>query len=73
MKERSAFTRLFWFALGLISLVIGLVGVLLPLLPGIPFLILGVVCMWQAFKRDRVFEQLEFEALVRERRRQRYL
>ncbi len=61
MRERSALIRLCWFAMGLLSFLIGLVGLILPLLPGIPFLILAAVCMVQAFKRDRVLDQFGIE------------
>lgn len=72
MHERSALIRLAWFGMGLLSFVIGLVGLILPLLPGIPFLILAVVCMTQAFKRDRVLDQLGIEEFREWRRRRRY-
>ena len=72
MYERSALIRLCWFAFGLLSLVIGLVGLILPLLPGIPFLILAIVCMTQAFKRDRVLDHLAIEEFREWRRRRRY-
>ena len=61
MYERSALIRICWFAMGLLCLVIGLVGLVLPLLPGIPFLILAAVCAAQTFKRDRVMERHGFE------------
>ena len=69
MRERSAFIRLCWFGMGLLSLLIGLVGLILPLLPGIPFLILFVVCMAQAFKRDRMLERLGVHEFREWRRR----
>ncbi len=72
MHERSALIRIFWFAMGVLSLVVGLVGLILPLLPGIPFLILAAVCMAQAFKRDRVCERLGLEEFRAWRRRNRY-
>lgn len=71
MYERSAFIRLCWFGMGLLCLVIGLVGLILPLLPGIPFLILFAVCMAQAFKRDRVLERHGFDEFKRWRKRRR--
>ena len=69
MYERSAFIRLCWFGMGLLCLVIGLVGLILPLLPGIPFLILFAVCMTQAFKRDRVLERNGLDEFRRWRKR----
>ena len=69
MYERSALIRICWFAMALLCVVIGLVGLLLPLLPGIPFLILSAVCATQAFKRDRVLERHGFEEYRRWRRR----
>ena len=58
--------------MGLLCFAIGLIGLILPLLPGIPFLILAVVCMTQAFKRDRVFDRLNLEDFRAWRRRNRY-
>ena len=69
MYERSALRRICWFAMGLLCLVIGLVGIVVPLLPGIPFLILAAVCAVQTFKRDRVLERFGFEEYRRWRRR----
>ena len=69
MYERSALIRICWFAMGLMCLVIGLVGLVIPLLPGIPFLILSAVCAAQAFKRDRVMERHGFEEYSRWRSR----
>ncbi|AUB43252.1 putative membrane protein YbaN, DUF454 family (plasmid) [Nostoc flagelliforme CCNUN1] len=34
---------------GTVSLVIGVVGLILPLVPGIPFLILSAICFGLAF------------------------
>ena len=69
MYERSALIRICWFAMGLMCFFIGLVGIVIPLLPGIPFLILSAVCAAQAFKRDRVLERHGFEEYRRWRRR----
>ncbi len=33
--------RVFWFSLGVLSLVLGVIGVFLPLLPTVPFLLLA--------------------------------
>ena len=35
--------RAFWFLLGLISIVLGIIGIFLPLLPTVPFLLLAAV------------------------------
>ncbi|MGJ8662627.1 MAG: YbaN family protein [Marinicella sp.] len=40
--------RSFWLALGLISLVIGIAGVLLPLLPTTPFILLSAAAFAQS-------------------------
>lgn len=36
--------RIFWLILGLVSVACGLVGVVLPLLPTVPFLLLAAIC-----------------------------
>lgn len=44
---RQALTRLLWRALALLSLALGLVGVVLPVMPTVPFLLLAA---WAASK-----------------------
>lgn len=36
--------RLIWLLLGLVAATVGLIGILFPILPGIPFLILAGLC-----------------------------
>lgn len=43
--------RVFWFIFGLISLALGLIGVLLPLVPTIPFLLLAAFAFSQSSER----------------------
>ena len=43
--------RVFWMALGMIGLVLGAIGAVLPLLPAFPFLLLAAVSFGKSSKR----------------------
>lgn len=43
--------RYFWFALGGTSVALGLLGVVLPLLPTVPFMILAAFCFARSSER----------------------
>ncbi len=43
--------RIIWGALGLLSLVLGLLGIALPLLPTVPFILLAAFCFARSSER----------------------
>ncbi len=43
--------RAFWFAAGCLAVLVGLVGLFLPLLPTVPFLILAAFCFSRSCRR----------------------
>lgn len=49
--ETPSLMRLFWISLGLIALALGLAGVVLPLVPTTPFMILAAACFAKSSPR----------------------
>ena len=49
--DRSSMSRIFWFTLGFISMVLGLIGIPVPGLPTTPFMILAAACFAKSSQR----------------------
>jgi hypothetical protein len=49
--QRAHWQRLLWAAAGVLSLVIGIVGIFLPLLPTTPFVLLAAFCFSRGSER----------------------
>ena len=49
--DRSGLSRAFWFGLGLISMILGLIGIPVPGLPTTPFMILAAACFAKSSQR----------------------
>ncbi len=48
---RSAFTRSLWMLAGWLSLILGLIGIVVPLLPTTPFILLAAYCFQKGSDR----------------------
>ena len=62
MMARSGLMRMLFFTAGTISLILGVIGVLIPILPTTPFLLLSAACylrsstrMYQWLFNNRIF------------------
>lgn len=51
MATRNQIVRLFWLAGGFLSLAAGIIGIVLPLLPTTPFLLLAAYCFARGSQR----------------------
>tara|TARA_B100001113_G_scaffold197567_1_gene161841 strand:+ start:855 stop:1271 length:417 start_codon:yes stop_codon:yes gene_type:complete len=49
--DRTYLGRMFWFSLGFISMVLGLIGIPVPGLPTTPFMILAAACFAKSSQR----------------------
>ena len=49
--DRLGLSRIFWFTLGFISMVLGLIGIPVPGLPTTPFMILAAACFAKSSQR----------------------
>jgi len=49
--DRSLFSRLIWFFLGFIIMIIGLIGIIIPGLPTTPLMILAAACFAKSSQR----------------------
>ncbi len=50
-NEKSRIRRIIWASIGFLALLLGLIGIPLPLLPTTPFLILAAFCFSQSSER----------------------
>ncbi|HSW24211.1 MAG TPA: YbaN family protein [Burkholderiaceae bacterium] len=50
-RQRARWQRLLWTAAGVLALVAGIVGIFLPLLPTVPFVLLAAFCFSRGSER----------------------
>jgi hypothetical protein len=71
--HRSGWVRAFFLAAGTLALVLGLIGIFLPLLPTTPFVLLAAACYARGSRRfyDWLLAQRTFGPLIHEWQRHR--
>lgn len=72
-EHRSRWVRAFFLAAGTVALVLGLVGIFLPLLPTTPFVLLAAACYARGSRRfyDWLLAQRTFGPIIHEWQRHR--
>jgi uncharacterized membrane protein YbaN (DUF454 family) len=73
VEHRSRWARAFFLAAGTLALVLGLIGIFLPLLPTTPFVLLAAACYARGSRRfyDWLLAQRTFGPIVHEWERHR--
>ena len=51
LTQRPLWQRLLWLGAGVLSLVLGIIGIFLPLLPTTPFVLLAAICLSRGSSR----------------------
>lgn len=73
VEHRSRWVRAFFLAAGTLALVLGLIGIFLPLLPTTPFVLLAAACYARGSRRfyDWLLAQRTFGPIIHEWQRHR--
>jgi uncharacterized membrane protein YbaN (DUF454 family) len=73
VEHRSRWVRAFFLAAGTLALVLGLIGIFLPLLPTTPFVLLAAACYARGSRRfyDWLLTQRTFGPIIHEWERHR--
>lgn len=73
VEHRSRWVRAFFLAAGTVALVLGLIGIFLPLLPTTPFVLLAAACYARGSRRfyDWLLSQRTFGPIIHEWERHR--
>jgi uncharacterized membrane protein YbaN (DUF454 family) len=73
VEHRSRWVRTFFLAAGTLALVLGLIGIFLPLLPTTPFVLLAAACYARGSRRfyDWLLTQRTFGPIIHEWERHR--
>lgn len=65
VRQKDGIIRYFWITIGAISFVLGTAGIVLPLLPTVPFYMLAVFALTRGSERfHRMFMESKFNRFI---------
>ncbi|MCR4670563.1 MAG: DUF454 family protein [Saccharofermentans sp.] len=50
-KPKTIFGRILWISLGIVMIIVGLIGLMIPVVPQVPFFVAGALCFCRVSRR----------------------